>query len=61
MLSEWYRERRYLRGRAEGAAENQRKWEEWNGRREAAAARGEPFSEPPPSLNGNSNENGKTS
>ena len=52
MISEWYRERRYLQGRAEGAAEKQREWEAWNRRREAAA-RDEPFNEPPPSLNRN--------
>ncbi len=39
-------------GRAEGVAEGrsaiQREWEEWNRRREAAAAKGETFSEPSP-------------
>ena len=51
-LSERYIMRRYLQGRAEGKAETFREWEEWNRRREAAAAAGEPFTEPPPSLNG---------
>ena len=66
-LTRWYREV-YLQGRhgnfgegykegyAKGRLEIQRKWEEWNNRRESAAARGEKFTKPPPSLN----ENGKT-
>ena len=37
-----------VRGRAEAAAEVQQKWEEWNERREDAAAAGEEFNEPPP-------------
>ena len=68
-VSERYKQRRFLEGKAEGLAEGREEgrveayveWEEWNRRREAAAAKGEPFSEPPPSLNGNSNENGRTS
>ena len=35
-------------GRAEGRSAVQREWEEWNRRREAAAAKGETFSEPAP-------------
>ena len=50
-VSERYKQRRYLQGRAEGRADLQREWEEWNRRREAAAAAGEEFTEPPPSLN----------
>ena len=60
MISEWYRERRYW----QGAADTQRKWEEWNQRREAAAATGEDFTEPPPSLrrrSNSSNGNGQKS
>lgn len=34
---------------AEGRAEANLEWEEWNRRREAALARGEPFTEPTPS------------
>ena len=37
-------------------AENQRQWEEWNGRRLAAEAAGLPFDEPPPSLHHNGHE-----
>lgn len=40
-------------GRAEARAETDREWEGWNERREAAAARDEPFSEPPPSVSRN--------
>ena len=39
-----------VRGRAEAAAEVQQKWEEWNQRREDAAAAGEEFNEPPPGV-----------
>ena len=39
--------------RIETRAETDREWEGWNERREAAAARGEPFSEPPPSVSRN--------
>ncbi len=35
-------------GVAEGRSATQHEWEGWNRRREEAAARGEPFSEPPP-------------
>ena len=41
------------RGRAEGRVETDREWADWNERREAAVARGEPFSEPPPSVSRN--------
>ena len=40
-------------GLAEGRAETDREWEGWNERREAAAARGEPFADPPPSVSRN--------
>ena len=42
----------HAEGRAEGQAEMQRLWLEWNRRRLAHESRGEPFDEPPPSLNG---------
>lgn len=42
-----------VEGLAEGRAETDREWEGWNERREAAAARDEPFSEPPPSVSRN--------
>ena len=48
VLSEWYLERRYNRGFADGIKKNQKAWEEWNRRREAAAAEGREFTEPPP-------------
>ena len=38
------------RGRAEGAERANRRWEEWNQRREEAEAKGEPFTESPPRL-----------
>ena len=41
------------KGRVEGRAEANREWADWNERREAAAARDEPFSEPPPSVSRN--------
>ena len=39
-----------LEGRGEGRVESDFKWRAWNDRRERAAASGEPFDEPPPSL-----------
>ena len=44
-------------GHAEGRSEMQKLWQEWNRRRLAHEARGEPFDEPPPSLNGNNGHN----
>ncbi len=35
-------------GKTEGIAERDRMWTEWNERRLAAAAKGQPFDEPPP-------------
>ena len=44
----------YAEGREEGLATgialSHAKWRAWNERREKAAARGEPFDEPPPSF-----------
>ena len=40
----------YAVGFAEGQATTQVRWEAWNRRREEAAAKGEPFTEPPPTL-----------
>ena len=40
-------------GRKEGSAETQTRWQAWNDRRLAAEREGLPFTEPPPSLNGN--------
>ncbi len=39
------------KGRAEGRAERDTEWKAWNERRMAAAEKGEPFDEPPPSTN----------
>ena len=36
-------------GKAEGRAERDREWTAWNNRRLDAAAKGQPFDEPPPS------------
>ena len=38
------------RQRAEGRAESNARWRDWNARRERAEANGEPFDEPPPDL-----------
>ena len=35
-------------GKAEGKAERDREWTDWNNRRLDAAAKGQPFDEPPP-------------
>ncbi len=54
-LEDWYKnwqkrriENALAKGKAEGRAENQRLWVEWNERRDSALARGEDFTEPPP-------------
>ena len=45
------RRQRQIRTAAENArAEVQKAWAEWNRRREAAAAAGEEFTEPPPGI-----------
>ena len=44
-------------GREQGFAEANSLWEEWNNRRLAAEAAGQPFTEPPPSLHPNGREN----
>ena len=51
-LKERQREEGRVEGRAEGREESDAKWLAWNERREAAAARGEPFDEPPPGSGG---------
>ena len=56
MISDRYLQRQRARGREEGFAEAQEKWEEWNERRLAAEAAGEDFTEPSPSRLGS---NGK--
>ena len=44
------REEGRVEGRAEGRTESDAMWRAWNARREKAAASGEPFDEPPPSV-----------
>ena len=58
MISEMFKQQRYdlghRRGREQGHQEGrqtqQKAWEGWNRRRETAQANGEPFTEPPPTL-----------
>ena len=50
-VKNWLDERRKKRlaeAREKGREENQKAWTEWLARREAAEARNEPFTEPPP-------------
>ena len=49
------RRRKEIQAAAQAAAEVQKRWEEWNRRREAAAT-GEGFNEPPPGTSENSEE-----
>ena len=49
---ERFAQERLERGREEGRAEERAAWTAWNTRRIQAERRGEPFDEPPPSLNG---------
>ncbi len=46
MLAEQFKKKRYDAGRAE----QQKEWEAWNERRLEAEANGQPFDEPPPTL-----------
>ena len=46
-LNPWLEKQKAER-RAEGRAEERRRWVEWNRRRMDAAASGAPFDEPPP-------------
>ena len=58
MISEMFKQQRFEAGRQEGdrlgyrrGRQTQHKaWEDWNRRRETAQANGEPFTEPPPTL-----------
>ena len=50
MLAEQFNKKRYAAGQAEGRAEQQKEWEAWNARRQEAEARGQAFTEPPPTL-----------
>ena len=44
------------RGRAEGVAETQQQWREWYQRQTEAQQKGQPFTEPPLNLNGDTPE-----
>ena len=46
MISEMFKQQRYQAGRQA----QQKAWEDWNRRRETAQANGQPFTEPPPTL-----------
>ena len=48
MVSEQFLKRREARGEERGRRETQRRWEDWNPRRQEAEKKGESFSEPPP-------------
>ena len=58
MIAEIFNQQRYELGyrrgleesRREGVQAVQKAWEDWNGRRETAQANGQPFTEPPPTL-----------
>ena len=54
MLAEQFTKKRFAAGKAEGKAEGeaarQEEWEAWNQRRLEAEAQGQPFDEPPPTL-----------
>ena len=58
MLAERYKQKRFEdgiavgidKGVAKGSADTNRKWAEWNRRREAALEEGRPFDEPPPDI-----------
>ena len=58
MISEMFKQQRFEQGIAQGielgitkgAQTQQKAWEDWNRRRETAQANGEPFTEPPPTL-----------
>ena len=43
-------------GKAEGKAEAQQQWREWYQRQAEAQEKGHPFTEPPPTLNGDTSE-----
>ena len=66
MISEMFKQQRFEQGLAQGIElgreqgielghrrgrqDQQKAWEDWNGRRETAQANGQPFTEPPPTL-----------
>ena len=50
MIAEIFKQQRYELGHRRGRQTQQKAWEDWNRRRETAQANGEPFTEPPPTL-----------
>lgn len=48
MFSEWYLNRRYAKGLAEGRARERKRWASWNHARMVAEEQGKKFTEPPP-------------
>ena len=50
MIAEMFKQQRYETGLQHGRQTQQKAWEGWNRRRETAQANGEPFTEPPPTL-----------
>ncbi len=54
MIAEMFKQQRYETGLQQGLLQGrqtqQKAWEDWNCRRETAQANGEPFTEPPPTL-----------
>ena len=48
MLAERYKRKKFEEGKALGQEEERKRWKAWNERREAAAAKGEAFNDPPP-------------
>ena len=48
MFSEWYLNRRYAKGLAEGRARERKRWLSWNHARMVAEEQGKKFTEPPP-------------
>ena len=51
LIAELFKQNRFQ----QGAAAQQKAWEDWNRRREQAEAEGREFSEPPPTLKTNRN------
>ena len=59
MIGEMFKQQRYETGLQQGLLQGrqaqQKAWEDWNRRRETAQANGEPFTEPPPTLDATPN------
>ena len=65
IIAEKYKEHRYEVGLKDGVAagrdENQRQWQAWYERQQAALRAGQPFDEPPPGYSPADNKNGSRS